>query len=212
MKKVIISLVVILLLAITFFQYKKYTRLNAPHTYEYPISSEVDPDYFDPSVVKEYYETAYEVGSFAREQWVNYRIDVLYRDNSKSLSKQATLTYNKMRAAAKELENRLIQSSQLKKQGYSNADIKIMHEKGFSVRDFDLFATFGSTVYQFGDKDPGILYMQQKLNEQGYPIRIDGIFNQETKKAIMDFQNKQQLYPSGIAGKQTLQLLYATKN
>lgn len=212
MKKVIVSLVIILLLAITFFQYKKYTRLNAPHTYEYSISDQVDGAYYDPAVVKDYYEIAYEVGSFAREQWVNYRIDVLYQDNSSPQSKQATLTYNKMRAAAKELELRLIESKQLKSQGYSNAEIKVMHEKGLSTSDYKLFTAFGSTIYKYGDEDKGIYYMQQKLNEKGYPIRIDGIFNQETKHAVMDFQEKENLFPSGIAGKETLQLLYATKN
>lgn len=212
MKKVIVSLVIILLLAITFFQYKKFTRLNAPHTYEYTISDKVDAAYYDPSVVKDYYEIAYEIGSFAREQWVNYRIDVLYQDNSSPRSQQATLTYNKMRAAAKELEARLIESKTLKDLGYSNSDIRIMHDKGLSTSDYKIFTAFGSTIYQFGDEDKGIFLMQQKLNEKGFPIRIDGIFNEETKHAIMEFQEKQNLFPSGIAGKETLQLLYATKN
>lgn len=212
MKKVIVSLVIILLLAITFFQYKKFTRLNAPHTYEYTISEKVDASYYDPSVVKDYYEIAYEIGSFAREQWVNFKIDVLYQDNSSPQSQQATLTYNKMRAAAKELEARLIESKSLKEEGYSNADIRIMHEKGLSTSDYKLYTAFGSTIYQYGDEDKGIYLMQQKLNEKGFPIKIDGIFNQETKHAVMEFQEKQNLFPSGIAGKETLQLLYATKN
>lgn len=211
MKKIIVSVVIVLLLVIVFFQYKKYTRLNAPHSYEYKISESVDVNYFDPSVVKDYYELSYDIGSFAREQWHNHNIDVLYKDNATELSKRATLTYNKMRAAAKELEAKLEGSAALKAKGYSNSDIKTIYEKGLSIQDFEIYKIYGETLLQFGDEDKGVLFMQEKLNEKGFPIRIDGIYNLETKGAVMEFQNKNKLFPSGIADKYTLQLLFENK-
>ncbi len=65
------------------------------------------------------------------------------------------------------------------------------------------------TTLYVGDRGEDVRKMQVRLAELGYlNDTIDGIFGQKTKKAVERFQSYNNLKVDGIAGKDTLTLLY----
>lgn len=69
---------------------------------------------------------------------------------------------------------------------------------------------------RMGARNSGVAIMQQCLMGIGYPMPIttkngtakpDGVFGQETQKAVQRFQRDQGLSPDGIAGRDTLHRL-----
>ena len=61
----------------------------------------------------------------------------------------------------------------------------------------------------FGEKGEDVTSLQNKLKEYGYYIgEVDGAFGHQTLQAIKLFQTNHSLAPDGIAGKQTLTILY----
>ena len=51
-------------------------------------------------------------------------------------------------------------------------------------------------------------HLQSLLHLNGYEIARDGLFKEETKKAIVDYQLKNNLIPTGVANQETLYKLY----
>ena len=51
-----------------------------------------------------------------------------------------------------------------------------------------------------GYKKYGIKDIQRRLNAHGFNLKVDGIFGEKTKKAVLDFQYKNKLYADGIVG------------
>lgn len=212
MKKLIVSIFLIFLLVMAFFRYQDYTRLNAPNDYGYVINAEIDNNYHDQVLVKEYYKIAYEIGSFAREQWFNHKIDVLYQDNESKESQRATKAYNQMLSAVSQIEAQLIKSANLKKQGFSNREIKLMQDEGLSTKEYTLNNSLSSLILKHGDQGPNVMEMQKRLSKEGHVLLIDGIFDNETMGVVMEFQQNNGLFPSGITDKQMLLLLFKDIN
>lgn len=53
--------------------------------------------------------------------------------------------------------------------------------------------------------------IQERLSELGYEISTDGIFGEETEKALRDFQNDKGILVDGVVGKETLGKLTSAK-
>ena len=49
--------------------------------------------------------------------------------------------------------------------------------------------------------------MQKLLIAKGFSVKLDGVYNDETTNAIKEFQQKNTLYPSGVADEITINLL-----
>ena len=60
-----------------------------------------------------------------------------------------------------------------------------------------------------GDKGPDVLAMQNALIELGYQIAPDGAYGRNTRAAVVAFQKDHGLKADGLAGNQTLSLLYS---
>ena len=60
-----------------------------------------------------------------------------------------------------------------------------------------------------GDKGQDVLAMQNALIELGYQITADGAFGKNTRAAVIAFQKDHSLKADGLAGNQTLTLLYS---
>lgn len=204
MKKLIISIFLILLLLIVFFQFQNFRRLNPPAQYEFAINKEIDVNYYDPIAVKDYFKSAYEIGVFARELWYNERIDVLYPDYSSEQSIDASKVFITMKSKATELEMKLLHSAHLKKQGFANHEIREMDIKGIGPDQYQLEKYYESVHLKIKDENQSVLQLQMMLNKRGYKIRQDGIFNLETKGAVQQFQKSKGLLPTGIADKRVL--------
>ena len=54
---------------------------------------------------------------------------------------------------------------------------------------------------KYGSVGSGVKWLQQKLKEKGYDIAVDGVFGQNTEKAVKDFQRK--TFVDGIVGETT---------
>lgn len=58
-----------------------------------------------------------------------------------------------------------------------------------------------------GNTGENVSRLQEKLNESGYSVQVDGIFGTETKQAVEQFQKDNDLAVDGIAGPKTLSKL-----
>lgn len=68
-------------------------------------------------------------------------------------------------------------------------------------------ATTARPTLRRGDSGPDVVYLQQKLQQQGYSITADGIFGFNTEGRVRDFQGSRGLSVDGIVGQQTWQAL-----
>ena len=55
----------------------------------------------------------------------------------------------------------------------------------------------------YGSTGSAVSALQEKLNANGYRLEVDGVFGNETKKAVKDYQKKKGLQVDGIAGTET---------
>ena len=62
-------------------------------------------------------------------------------------------------------------------------------------------ATYKSVGY--GSSGADVSALQQKLNEKGYGLEVDGIFGDLTRAAVVDYQTKNALQVDGIVGEET---------
>lgn len=55
----------------------------------------------------------------------------------------------------------------------------------------------------YGSTGGSVSALQEKLNQNGYDLAVDGVFGAETRKAVKDYQKKKGLQVDGIAGVET---------
>lgn len=55
----------------------------------------------------------------------------------------------------------------------------------------------------YGSRGADVSALQQKLNEKGYGLEVDGIFGDLTRGAVVDYQKKNALQVDGIVGEET---------
>lgn len=190
------------------FEYLDYTRFVTPVDYNYTVNEKIDYNYHDQSVVKDYLKNVYEIGLFANEQWYNFEIDVRFVDHENLQSKLASEIYHQMLIQTKYIEEKLIQSKVWKEQGMDNEAIKYLEESGTSVEMYRFKQQFKRATIALNDSGQEVKHLQNLLHLNGYEIARDGLFKEETKKAIVDFQLKNNLIPTGVANQETLYILY----
>lgn len=62
----------------------------------------------------------------------------------------------------------------------------------------------GDATFSVGDNGSDINTLQSDLTNQGFNTGTDGVFGNDTKQAVMDFQKENGLQVDGVAGKNTL--------
>ena len=63
-------------------------------------------------------------------------------------------------------------------------------------------------LWKYGDQGDTVKKIQTALNNRGYNLDVDGIFGDETKKAVMKYQNENKLAVDGIVGNNTWNSLF----
>lgn len=63
------------------------------------------------------------------------------------------------------------------------------------------------TLSKVGSQGDEVRAIQQKLNELGYGLTVDGVYGSSTKKAVIAFQKANGLTADGVAGEKTLAAL-----
>jgi murein L,D-transpeptidase YcbB/YkuD len=207
MKKIAIAVVIIVLAVIVCVQYSRLQSLSPPEAYEYTFRDDIDLDYHNPVIVREYFDTGYTVGSFAREMWHNRRLNVRMPNSDNAADRVAVTRYNHLRAYSDSLGARLSRSMSLKKEGFNNIDIAAMEGSSLSPREYRIQQVFGKGTLVRGDKTDGVWELQARLIAKGYVIPHDGYYWSETEIAVKDFQSKNGLSPTGVAYRETLRLL-----
>lgn len=188
-------------------QYLKDRRFNPPSDYDYPISAEIDTDFYDPEVLQEYYKLTFDVGTYARSLWFNEGIDVLMMDKENYESVQATDYYNRLKSNVVMLEKELIRSKELRDQGFSKEQVKTMMERGLSPEDMTLQNNSHLLGLSIGQSGWRVWELQKILNSKGDSIPEDGIFNILTRQRLRGFQQQNKLFPSGEVDQPTLKAL-----
>ncbi|MEM7035518.1 MAG: peptidoglycan-binding domain-containing protein [Bacteroidota bacterium] len=199
MKQIAVFLVIAVLAFIVWNQHRKLNGLNPPEDYEYQFRDDIDLDYHNPVLVREYFDTGYEIGSFARQIWKSDGIDVRHPDADDATTKVALTRYKRLQAYADSLGARLHRSLQLKGKGYDNTDIRAIEAEGTSPLQQKVKRAFGHTQLAYGDFDPGVRVLQDILIRDGYQIPSDGKFGIETENAVKDYQTKSGIFASGVA-------------
>lgn len=207
MKRLLILLVVLSLCSYLAVQYFKDRRFNPPSDYDYPISEQIDKDFYDPIVLKTYYQTALEIGTYARALWHSEGIDVRFLEEENIASIEAVNYYNQLLVTAKQLENQLVKAKALKDEGFENFEIRLMMEQGLSPEDIMLRQQAHLLNLKMGDTGAPVWELQKLLNQQGDSIPEDGIFNRMTQRRLMEFQVKSELFASGTVDQNTLKAL-----
>ncbi|WP_084147212.1 peptidoglycan-binding domain-containing protein [Thermonema rossianum] len=199
MKKVLFLLILIMLGTIGYNQYRQLRKFSPPNHYDYEAKTKsIDVNYYDMQAVERYFELCYEIGRFARQAWYNHGIDVRFPDESKPQSVQASLHYRQLLKEVKLLEARLIQSKELKSKGFDNRAIRYIEENGIAPQLYHAHRLLNGKTLHRGNEGEAVWYIQKLIAKQYKPIRIDGIFNQETEDAVKALQTKWNMYPSGI--------------
>lgn len=108
------------------------------------------------------------------------------------------------------------QMQQIKACGYMtsstevNSVIKIIEK--YDLTQYDGCAIFDAyrepfTNVKKGATGNGVKWVQDKLNKHGYTLKVDGIFGENTDKAIREFQTAKGLTVDGIVGVKTREKL-----
>lgn len=209
MKKILILVIILSLPVIAFVQYKNYSKFNPSSDFNIATDLDsIDVDYYQSAVVEEYIDKLVGIPAYARSQWRNEGIDVLYPKSGVVNEQLAADKYKQMLKRLYYLESKLIYSKRLKEQGYNNDQIQWI-EAGESASllsaGFDLEAM--SSV-QLGDEGEMVWLLQKKLADKGLKLPIDGVFGDETANAVRKVQLDHGLYPSGRPSISTLKVLF----
>lgn len=207
MKRIVVLFFIVSIAFLLYFQYVKYRKFSSPNDYDYKINTkDIDINYYDQTLLNEYFEKATSLGNFARQQWTNYEIDVLHPDNT-TQAQNAALFYQQTLARVRFIEAKLIASQKLKSQGFDNNDIALIEQKNISPSNLKIYRLLGDKTYKKGDENKVIWEVQKLINQKGLNIKVDGGFSNETEQAIKTIQEKHQSYPSGIIDEEFLRLL-----
>lgn len=68
------------------------------------------------------------------------------------------------------------------------------------------------TVIRIGSKGPDVMKLQQLLGAHNLCVLKDGVFGDITREAVLAFQRAHGLFPDGIVGPKTWEVLYAANN
>ncbi len=207
MKRLLAILIVIAILVYAYFNYIEDRRFNPPSDYDYPVSEQIDKNYFDSTLVRDYYETVLEIGNFARSSWAYDGVDVKLPDYGKTEDKLKAAYYKSLWASAKLLEGKLEKSKKLKDQGYDDDEVRTIIEKELTPNDLKLRANAYLLGLVRGSSGAAVWELQKMLNTLGDSIPEDGIFNLITTNRLKEFQTQNNLYPSGEVDEKTLKAL-----
>lgn len=207
MKRLLTIVIIIGIIAYILVQFLKDRRFNPPSPYDHPVSQKIDTDYYDPLLLKEYYKTVYEVGTYARALWRNNRIDVRLIDNEDPDEIKAAEYYNQLKATADLLQVKLEKSAELRAQGYTKFEVKAYFENGLTLEDLAFRKNAHMLGLKRGDSGAAVWEVQKLLNQEGDSIPEDGLFNQITTARLKQFQQDNNLYPSGEVDETTLKAL-----
>ena len=215
MKQIIIVLLIIIASLIGYGKYSQYKRYNSPEV-DYKSAKIIDLDYHNQEVVMNYYDAIEGLNSYIKTQWTANDIDVRTPENDDDETKLAVSGYSEKLAKVKYYEAKLEKSSLLKEKGISNKEIKYLEEKGLDIESQKRASKIQMIRNMFDpsrnilnkEKSVFIYEVQKRLVENGFNIKVDGIYLQETSDAIKSFEENNKLFADGQLDAITIDLLF----
>jgi hypothetical protein len=215
MKQLIILLLLIIAFFIGYGQYSQYKRFNSPDV-DYKITKEIDDAYYNQETVINYYKAIEDLNSFVKMQWTVNDIDVRTPEENTEEAKLAVKKYADKLATIKYYESKLEKSSELKTKGFSNEEIQFLENTGTDLKSYQKSIAINKIKSMFnpdktmlyGDKSALIFEIQKQLNQNGFEVKIDGVYKLETLNAIKDFEEKNNLFIDGVLDVLTLDALF----
>lgn len=204
----ILSIVVVWYVANKYLQHKKYENIAR---FDKLPSEAIDASFYDQNQVKLYMQNCKQLTDLAKILWLKNGIDVLKDEEAFGEAESKLNAYHALAKLNETLEIHLKESKELKAQGLSNDDIAEILNKGLTIGAYqiekDKQAAYeflkGKNVNRTSPADQ-VWEMQKLLNANEYIIPIDGIFNSITDSALVDYQSKNNLYPSHSCNDVTL--------
>jgi Putative peptidoglycan binding domain len=207
MKQILIVILIVIVLIFGYNYYSDYQRFHSPGT-DYVSAEKIDLNYHDKATLLNYYQAIEDVNGFVRLAWSNNDVDVRNPDDDDDDTKALVNQYAKKLGTVKFYEDRLAISAQMKSKGLSDKEVIAFEESGFSGKRYDdflksrfLMETFQSNPEKYslkvGDYSSFVYELQKILVKKGYTIPIDGLFKENTLKAIQSFEKKNNLFPDG---------------
>ena len=214
MKQIIIVLLIIIAAFIGYGKYSQYKRYNSPEL-DYQTTKKIDLDYHNQEVVMNYYEAIEEVNSHVATQWSANSIDVRTPKGDDHETKLAVANYAKKMAKVAYYEAQLEKSSSLKEKGLSNTEIKFLEENGIDMEaqkratKVEMIKNMFDPSRNISKKEKSVFIyeVQKQLVKNGFDIKVDGIYLQQTSDAIKAFEEKNQLFADGQLDAITIDLL-----
>lgn len=216
MKQIIIFLLLIIVFLIGFGKYNQYKRYNSPQV-DYTSKKQLDLDYHNQELVINYHKAIEDLNSHVISEWTTNSIDVRKPEDDNEQTKLAVTKYADKLGIIKYYEAKLEKSNTLKKQGFSNKEIKFLEETGKTVKEYKelqrvkkLKNMFDSSKkLLFGETNTLIFEVQKQLTKKGFKIKLDGVYQIETAKAIKQFETENNLFADGYLDILTLDLLFS---
>lgn len=207
MQKLLLIIGAIALVVIAFFQYKKARRVNPPNRFVYELNEKVDANYFDSSLLVEYYEAAANVESYVRGMWFSRGVDATTPNEGNPESVNANRYFNGMLGAIRAMEQQLLYSTELKAKGFSNAEIRKVVEQGVNPDQLRSKPQPMPAVFKVGDQGPRVKEIQGFLVKMGFEIPVDGNYRQLTANAVSEFQRNHNIPVTGNTDEHTFDQL-----
>jgi len=219
MKTILITILIVILLLFGYNKYVDYKR-HHPQTTDYIASRAIDTDPYNKKLLYNYYEAIETLNNHVTLSWSANGIDVQTPKKDNAESKDAVSLYGALLAKTKFYETQLIQSKEAKAKGLTNADLKMLAEKGKTSeqlkkkvqeikrvkRIYSLFKEVGANL-QLNNTGPMVYELQKLLIAKGYGIPLDGVFKTATLEALQAFEVSKDLYSDGRLDMLTLSYL-----
>ena len=214
MKQIIIVLLIIIAALIGYGKYSQYQRYNSPGA-DYEKKDNIDLSYHNQEVVMNYHAAVESLNSYVATQWSANHIDVRTPKKDDKETEVSVANYAKKMANVKYYEAILEQSLLLKEKGISNVDIKHLEQTGIDLETQKKATKIEMIKNMFNpsiaiktrDKSAFIYEVQKRLVANGFEIKVDGIYLDETSDAIKAFEKNNKLFADGKLDAITVDLL-----
>ena len=195
-------------------RYQQHRRYENISRFDYFSQDSIDYNYYDQSALRTYLENCQALTDLAKGLWLKDGIDIAITTQAYGEAQSRINRYNRLLRYTRSIEDKLVQSQDMKDQGMTNEDIKIILDKDITIgaveNEKDKMASYdylkGKNISS-SSKPNEIWELQKLLNANDYNLTINGIYDAATDSALLDFQKENNIYPSHSCDDITLRKL-----
>lgn len=201
MKAIIIFLLLIILGIISYNFYSNWKRFHPPN-YQYTTDVVIDGNHPNKALLLDYHQAIARLNGYVITQWTANNIDVRNPESDDAEVLAAVTTYREKIGVVKFYEAQLLapQKEEVVKTETAAQRKKKLIKSLFTENP-------AKNTFRLGERSPLVFEIQKLLYAKGDTIKIDGVFNTETRNALQSFEKKNGLFPDGKLDLITLEYL-----